>query len=145
MLKKGALLSSAPFCCYQCDSLLYVIPGDSTAVVHPESRADHTKYECGRESELRAEEPAGVAADRRANEGEELSHTTWTIAGRDRYALRHGIYGPSEYTLAPTHAETRKLTSPKSAKANHSPIDIIPMCRYPDRKIPARIQNRTAA
>jgi hypothetical protein len=50
----------------------------------------------------------------------------------------------SEYSLAPTHAETQKFTSPMNANVHQSPDDIIPMCRYPDRKIPARIQNKTA-
>src|SRR6267378_6197894 len=78
--------------------LVQVTPGQTAAEVNTKPRPDHAHQECRVEAHGRAESPAGVAADRRANEGEELAHTLWTSAAWDWYprrptVLRRGLFG----------------------------------------------------
>src|SRR5450759_2017178 len=138
---------SAPFshCCPMSFlSLLDVLPGELAPVVHPDSGADHADHECRSKSYGRAKGPTGVAADGGTDESEEFAHTKIDERGAG-WGTRLYAADASEYSLAPTHAETKKFTSPMNANVHQSPDDIIPMCMYPDRKTLARIQNSTAA
>ena len=66
-----------------------VIPRDESTVVNPDASADHAEHERRFEADLRAEEPAGVPANRRTKERKELTHTGKTISRRRSAPLRH--------------------------------------------------------
>ncbi len=63
-------------------SLGRVVLGDLSSEVEPNARADHADDESRRDSHGRAKSPPGVPAGCRANEREELSHTSLTNAVR---------------------------------------------------------------
>src|ERR1700682_6400323 len=98
---------SAPF------FLVEVTPGETLAGVNAKPRADHAHHKGRVKAHGRTKSPTGVAADRCANEGEELSHTKWTSAVWDWYTLGRLCYGVFGVELGARPRRQEKAHEPK--------------------------------